>query len=139
MEIKYLLDTNVVSEPLRPHPNQKVLQKLEQHQQQMAIAAVVWHELLHGMELLEYSQKREKIKYYLEQIVKKTLSILPYHEAAAEWHARERAKLKKRGISTDFVDGQIAAIAKTHGLTLVAHNTKDFARFEHLTVENWFK
>lgn len=138
MEIKYLLDTNIISEPLRPHSNQKVLQKLEQYQQKIAIASVVWHELRYGMELLEHSKKREKIKYYLDQVVKK-LSILPYHETAGEWHAKERAKLEKKGLLTDFVDGQIAAIAKTNGLILVTRNTKDFSHFEHLAIENWFQ
>ena len=58
MSLKYLLDTNVVSEPLRPVTNQKILDRLQQHQNEIAIASVVWHELLFGCYRLPPSAKR---------------------------------------------------------------------------------
>lgn len=42
------------------------------------------------------------------------------------------------GHSLPFVDGQIAAIAMTYGLTLITRNTKDFADIPDLRLENWF-
>ena len=45
MPTAYLLDTNVVTEPLRPLPNPHVLERLAAHQNEIAIASVVWHEL----------------------------------------------------------------------------------------------
>ena len=60
-------------------------------------------------------------------------------EAAATWHGAERARLEALGRPAPFVDGQIAAIAKVHGLVLATTNDKDFARFKGLTVENWSK
>lgn len=66
-----------------------------------------------------------------------TLPILPYDAAAAAWHGRERARLQRKGISPSFADGQIAAIAKVHGLTVVTRNTADFRRFEALDVVAW--
>ena len=65
--------------------------------------------------------------------------VLPYDNAAAEWHARERARLEKRGERPSFVDGQIAAIAVTQSLVLVTRNVRDFDRFEDLELENWFE
>ena len=53
MSAKYLLDTNIVSEPLRPAPNAKVLARLKRHQDELAIASVVWHEL---MPIFSYDQ-----------------------------------------------------------------------------------
>lgn len=65
------------------------------------------------------------------------MMILPYDEQAAEWHARERARLSSQGRMPPFVDGQIAAIAKIHGLTLVTRNIQDFELFSDLVLENW--
>lgn len=65
------------------------------------------------------------------------MSILDYDPAAAEWHARERVRLTVRGQTPTFADGQIAAIAAVHNLTLVTFNVDDFNRFEGLRVESW--
>jgi tRNA(fMet)-specific endonuclease VapC len=63
--------------------------------------------------------------------------VLPYDEHAASWHARERARLTKRGKPPSFVDGQIAAVAAVNGLTLVTRNVRDFVAFA-VRVESWF-
>ena len=64
--------------------------------------------------------------------------ILPYEESAAQWHARERARLESIGRTAGFADGQIASIAVTTNLILVTRNLKDFDGFEGLHLENWF-
>ncbi len=46
MTARYLLDTNVVSEPIRPKPNPGVLARLKTHEYELALAVPVWHELL---------------------------------------------------------------------------------------------
>jgi tRNA(fMet)-specific endonuclease VapC len=66
-----------------------------------------------------------------------TLPILPYDKEAAQWHARERARLEARGRNFPFVDAQIAAIAAVHELTLVTTNLRDFRAFRDLSVETW--
>ena len=48
MTVRYLLDTNVLSEAIRPKPNPYVLQKLQIHQQEVGTATLVIHELLFG-------------------------------------------------------------------------------------------
>lgn len=138
MEIKFLLDTNIISEPLRSHPNPGVMSKLKTCVGTFAIASIIWHELLYGMERLPLSQKRQKIEYYLQHIVQATLPILPYDEVAAAWHAIERARLEKKGLTPAFADGQIASIAKKNGLTLITRNVRNFTHFEGLQVKNWF-
>lgn len=90
--LKFLLDTNILSEPIRPYPIMHVLKKLEQHQNEIATATVVWHELLFGCQRLPVSRKRQKLEQYLYQTVAK-LPILPYTQEAAEWHAKKRASL----------------------------------------------
>ncbi|MEA3360272.1 MAG: VapC toxin family PIN domain ribonuclease, partial [Thermodesulfobacteriota bacterium] len=63
--------------------------------------------------------------------------ILPYDDRAAEWHAKERARLSAKGATPSFVDGQIAAIASVNGLVLVTRNVDDFKTFLDLKLENW--
>lgn len=134
----YLLDTNILSEPLMAHPNRRVLSMLERHQGSLVTAAPVWHELVFGCQRLPPSKKRSAIERYLDEVVSVTLPILPYDETAAAWHATERARLTAKGVIPAFVDGQIAAIAKQNDLILVTRNQKDFKPFKSLLVENWF-
>ncbi|HVT46127.1 MAG TPA: type II toxin-antitoxin system VapC family toxin, partial [Thermoanaerobaculia bacterium] len=137
MSLKYLLDTNVVSEPLRPLPGSAVLRRLRRHEGEIAIPSVVWHELRFGVERLPASRRREAIETFLEDVVLATIPILDYDRAAAEWHATERVRLAVRGVTRPFADGQIAAIARVHNLTLVTFNETDFHRFRGLRVASW--
>jgi tRNA(fMet)-specific endonuclease VapC len=137
VKLKYLLDTNVVSAPLRPKPLHGVLRKLRFHEDEIAIAAIVWHELRFGVERLPVSQRRITIERYLDDVVLATMPILDYGREAAEWHAGERARLAARGETPPFADGQIAAIARVNELTLVTFNDADFRRFEGIRVLSW--
>lgn len=136
MSLKYLLDTNVLSEPIRHEPSQKILKKIKQHQDEIATATLVWHELLFGCKRLPVSRKRKIIEQYLYQTVNQ-MPILPYTEEAAEWHAEERARLSLIGKTPPFVDGQIAAIAKVYGLIIVTANVSDYEFFDEVIIEDW--
>lgn len=96
MSLKYLLDTNIISEPLRPQPNPAILANLQTHQQDFAIASVVWHELWFGCLRLPPSRRRTAVETYLQHVVR-TIPILPYDEQAAHWHAAESARLTTQG------------------------------------------
>jgi tRNA(fMet)-specific endonuclease VapC len=135
--LHYLLDTNIVSEPLRPSPNQVVLDHLRAHQTEIAIATVVWHELWFGCYRLPESTKRTVIESYLKDVIARTIPILPYDQGAALWHAKERARLTQIGRPPPFADGQIAAVAATNGLSLVTLNHDDYAAFQDLRLEDW--
>lgn len=137
--IRYLLDTNVLSEPVKAVPNRFVMARLERHQDEIVTAAPVWHELLYGCHRLPVSRKREMIEAYLGDVVFQSMDILSYDERAAEWHAEQRAGLSLKGKMPSFVDGQIAAIASINNLILVTRNTQDFEWFENLDVLNWHK
>lgn len=135
--MKYLIDTNVLSEAVKTVPDKSVMNMLERHQHEIATAAPVWHELQFGCQRLPQSRKREIIASFLNDIVKRTMPVLPYDDRAAEWHAGERARLSSKGLTPPFVDGQIAAISMVNGLILVTRNTDDFKQFLRLKIENW--
>jgi tRNA(fMet)-specific endonuclease VapC len=135
--IKLLLDTNVVSEPLRPQPSADVMRRLREHEGEMAIPALVWHELRFGCARLARSRRRAAIERYLEDVVSASFPILEYDRRAADWHALERARLVAAGRTPPFVDGQIAAIARVNDLILVTMNRVDFREFKNLRVKSW--
>ena len=137
--MRYLLDTNIVSEPLKPAPNHHVLAALEKHEGEIAIDSPVWHELHFGCMRLPNSKKRALIETFLNDVLLKNIPILPYDEKAARWHAEQRAALTAQGMSPAFVDGQIASVAKVNGLILVTRNIKDYERYTGIEFGNWFE
>jgi len=135
--LRYLLDTNIVSQPVAKTPAASVLRKLRSIGDQCAIATPVWHELQYGCKRLPVGKRREALEDYLTEVVQVSFPILAYDEAAAKRHAAERARLEETGTTLPFVDGQIAAIALVNDLVLVTGNVKDFAPFTGLIVESW--
>ncbi len=63
--IQFLLDTNIVSEAVKPLPNPLVLQRLQGNVGKIAIASVTWHELLYGMRRLPSSKRKQDLERYL--------------------------------------------------------------------------
>ncbi len=137
MRLRYLLDTNVLSEPMRPAPNPGVMARMLAVGERAATAAPVWHEIEFGRERIPIGRRRRAIDALVDQLGE-VLTILPYDAAAASWHGRERARLVAAGKTPPFVDGQIAAVAAVHGLVLVTRNVRDFSSFSNIRVESWF-
>ncbi|AMW30305.1 MULTISPECIES: type II toxin-antitoxin system VapC family toxin [Arthrospira] len=139
MSLRFLLDTNILSEPTRQNPHPNVMAMLEQHELEVATSTTVWQELLFGCSRLPDSQRRRFLERYLNQIVRPTIPILPYDVEAATWHGIERARLTSIGKTPSFPDGQIAAVAKVNNLIVVTNNVSDYRNFLDLAVENWFE
>lgn len=137
--IIYLLDSNILSEPARLKPDDTVLNHFANHDGEYATAAIVWHELVYGCELLAASKRKKQLQSYLEMLLLNGLIVLPYDQAAADWYAIERARLQRQGLTCAYADGEIAAIAVTQKLTLVTRNTQYFESFQNLALLNWFE
>jgi len=135
--LRYLLDTNVLAEPLKPKPNSAVMKRLKKHSGKLAIATPVWHELWYGCLRLASGKRKRQLETYLVDVLQASLPILAYTPAAARWHASQRARLASKGRTPAFVDGQIASIAAENNLTLVTHNIADFRLFAELRVTDW--
>lgn len=136
--LRYLLDSNILSEPARPLPDAGVRSRLRVHRQEVCTAAPILHELHFGLARMPEGARKRELARYVSQALHPSLVILPYDREAALWHAGERARLTSRGRTPPWADGQIAAIARVHDLILVTRNTDDFAEFSGLEVENWF-
>lgn len=104
---------------------------------EIATAAVVWHEMWFGCYRLPPSARRMTIETYLTQIVAPGIPVLPYDQEAASWHAAERARLAALGRTPPFADGMIAAVARTNHLVLVTFSLDAFRGFQDLQLTNW--
>lgn len=137
MARRYLLDTNVLSELMRPAPDPGVMARIAEAGDTIVTASPVWHEIELGRLRLPAGKRRRAIEAIIDAL-SGVLVILPYDTGAAIWHAKERARLSRSGRSPPFVDGQIAAIAAVNELVLVTRNVRDFSGFAGLEIEAWF-
>lgn len=134
--MRYLLDTNILSELTRPQPHAKVLAALRLNWQLSVTTSITWHELQFGVRRLPASKRRNQLEQFLLNLA--GLPILAYDQRVATRHAAARAWLESRGKCMSHVDGQIAAVAEVHGLTVVTRNLADFQQYPDIRLENWF-
>ncbi|MFO7629208.1 MAG: type II toxin-antitoxin system VapC family toxin [Prochlorococcaceae cyanobacterium] len=133
-----LLDTNVLSEPLRERPDPAVMEQLACCTHEFHTASVVIHEMSYGIQRLPGGRRQQRLQSYLQSMLTGGLIVLPYDSKAALWHGEQRARQESQGLRLPFVDGQIAAIAATQDLVLVTRNTRDFEGYVGLKLLNWF-
>lgn len=134
--MRFLLDTNVLSEPLKARPNERIVRHLALHEGHAAMAAVSWHELRFGVERMPAGKRRDAFREAIVRL-RAHYPVFDYDAASADWHARERARLEAKGRHAEYADGQIAAIAATQQLTLVTANARDFRHYQGVAVVDW--
>jgi predicted nucleic acid-binding protein len=127
-----VLDTNVVSEPIKPKPDARVLNWIAQRPESLAVTTVTVGELLTGARLLPLGSRRKTLMNAIESILLTRPARLPYDENAARAHAvlQEEARASGRPLARE--DGMIAGICVSRGAVLATRNTSDF---EHLPVD----
>lgn len=138
----YLLDTNIISEAIKPEINENVRYRLEMTTFSSVISATVLFELLKGIYVLPEGSRKYKLDKYVNDYVRTTYPILPYDEHCASIQAEIYARMQKNGTPVSISDSQIAATALANNLIIVTRNTKDFEPIQKefsLCVENWFE
>jgi len=134
-----LLDTNVVSEGMRPLPDQQVMRWLDaQPAADLWISAVTVAEIRLGLALLPEGQRKRNLTDRAEAMLREDFGegCLAFDAAAAAEYAAIVAHRTGLGRPISVEDAQIAAIARAGGLTLATRNTKDFGDIEGLTLVN---
>ncbi|MBV9505193.1 MAG: type II toxin-antitoxin system VapC family toxin [Acidobacteriia bacterium] len=125
-----LLDTNILSETLRPIPSPKVVTWLESQSKDVQFVSVVTiGELRRGTALLPEGSKREKLEEFIDIEIPLWFGprILPVTQSIAERWGVLEAMCQSHGTPVNTADGMIAATALEHGLTVVTRNVKDFS------------
>lgn len=134
--MKYLLDTNVLSEVIRKDPNRGLLQRLDEIAPRDAVTSVVCvAELRHGAARVAHGALLWK------RIAREILSrvdILPLGEAEAVRAGDLLATLEAHGEPIGMEDVWIGATALEHRLTVVTRNLKHFRRIPGLVSESWW-
>lgn len=124
-----ILDTNVVSEPLKPHPDPTVLRWLDrQAPNTLYLTTISLAELLAGVQALPVGKRRTELQKVLGGALLSLFAdrILPFSERAAVAYAQVVTGAQAAGHPMDFADAAIASIAKEHDFTLATRNARDF-------------
>jgi tRNA(fMet)-specific endonuclease VapC len=129
----YLLDTNACIQFLNSRNTAAQQHLMALGKEDVVICQIVKAELYYGA---YKSSRREANLALLVKFFSQFIS-MPFDDAAAETYGRLRAELARRGTPIGPNDLMIAAIAVAQGLTLVTHNTSEFARVPGLVLEDW--
>ncbi len=124
-----ILDTNVVSEPLKPLPERKVLDWLNaQNPETLYLTTVTLAELLAGVEVMPAGRRRKELQQALYAQVMQLFDgrILAFDQQAAQVFAQINASAQAAGNPISFADCAIASIVSTRGFMLATRNVRDF-------------
>ncbi len=135
-----IIDTNVVSEPLRPEPERAVIDWLNaQEPETLYLTTVNLAELLAGIEAMPAGRRRNKLNTALVDRMMPLFEgrILPFDKGAAEAFARMDASARLAGNRISFADGAIAAIASANGFMLATRNVHDFKGTNIRIINPW--
>ena len=132
--MRYLLDTNTVSDLVRKPQGKVAEQVLKVGETKVCTSIVVAAELRYGAE----KKQSPRLSAQLEAVLG-ALEILPLEKPADVSYGSIRAQLERAGKPIGANDLLIAAQALTLGYTVVTDNEKEFSRVNRLQVENWLR
>jgi len=136
----FLLDTNVISELLKPAPDQKVRAWIDEAEESMLYLSVLTlGEIRNGIERLRPGARRSTLDSWLRIDLHSRFErrILPIDDAIAERWGVLSAIARRKGKPIPVVDGLLAATALHHNLTFVTRNVSDVAGTSVATLNPW--
>lgn len=130
---RYMLDTDICSYVMK-RSNDALLKRLQKVPvSDVCVSVVTKSELLYGVEVSPRRQQDEAaLNAFLGYV-----EVLDFADQSSPHYAQIRSDLKKLGTMIGANDLFIAAHARSLGLTLVTHNTREFGRVPKLSIEDW--
>ncbi len=125
----FVLDTNVVSELMRPSPDPVIASWIAARAtSRLFLTAVTEAELRFGLAVMPQGKRRNGLLTGLERMLKTGFAnrVLPFDSGAARAYAEIAAARRRRGRPTAQADCQIAAIARSRGMAVATRNIRDF-------------
>lgn len=138
--MSFLLDTNVVSEWVRPRPDSGVVDWLaDVDEDRVFVSVVTLAELRHGVERLADGARRRRLDAWLTDELPMRFEgrVLPIDAAIADAWGRLVARSEASARPIGVADAFIAATVQVHGLTLVTRNAADFERTLPTVLNPW--
>lgn len=138
--MSFLLDTNVVSEWVRPRPDAGVIAWLDQaDEDRLFLSVVTLAELRRGVERLEPGRRRQRLDEWLRDELPQRFEsrVLPIDAGIAEVWGRLVAAGETAGRTIGVMDAFIGATAVAHDLTLVTRNVGDFKDATPAVLNPW--
>ncbi len=126
--MKYLLDTCLLSELIKPDPSPKVVEWLSaQDEDHLYISVLTIGEILKGIGKLPTGRKRLRLQAWVDHDLRNRFKgkVLPIDDETAETWGTLSAEAEGKGKKLPVIDGLLAATALANGLTVVTRNTKD--------------
>lgn len=134
-----ILDTNVISEMMRPAPSRGVIAWLDaQEIKTLFLTSITISELLYGVESMPAGKRKSRLSKYiigLNEIF--TNRILSFDMEAAHHYAGLAITARKRGQGFPVPDGYIAAIAASHAFAIATRDTAPFASVGLTVIDPW--
>ncbi len=138
--MSFLLDTNVVSEWMKPQPNAGLVEWLNNvDEDRVFISVVTLTEIRYGIERMATGNRRKNLEEWLqhELPIRFEGRILPVDETVADSSGRVAARSDAAGRPMGAIDAFLAATAEVHRLTLVTRNQSDFKSVLKTTLNPW--
>ena len=138
--MSYLLDTNVISEPLKARPDPNVVRWLAAADEDgLFLSVITFAEVRKGIEEIGSGRRRDTLTMWLyeELAVRFEHRILDVNMAVASAWGKIMSQSNKRGINLGPIDAFFAATAETYALTFVTRNVKDFERLDIPLLNPW--
>jgi predicted nucleic acid-binding protein len=135
-----LLDTNVISEPLRTAPDDAVVNWLDnQTPETLYVSTITQAELAFGLATLPPGKRRDTLTERLDKLFTSLFSgrVLPFDTRAAKLFGTLRAESRRAGQAVADADGFIAAIAAAHGLAVATRDTSPFQAMGLTVINPW--
>lgn len=132
-----VLDTNVLSELMRPQPDARVVAWFDRNAEAaFFITAITRAEILLGIDLLPTGRRKDALAEASRKMFDQEFAgrSLPFDDQAADIYARVVADRTRAGLPISTEDAQIAAISLKQGLPLATRNVKDFDNIAGLRI-----
>jgi toxin FitB len=135
-----VLDTNVVSEPIKPNGHPAVRAWLDQQvAETLYLTTTSLSELLLGVEILPDGRRKAGLAQALDELIQRLFEsrILSFDQEAARAFAPAVARARSAGRAISVADGQIAAVAIQHGFTIATRDVEPFVAAGVPVINPW--
>ncbi len=135
----FLLDTNTISELIKPIGNPRVIDWLDDHEPQSFLCVATFAEIQRGIDLLADGRRRTLLTQWIDEMIPYRFAgrIIDIDRRVARVWSRLMVRSQRKGAPLAVMDGFIAAAASEHGLILVTRNVRHFSSLDIPLINPW--